>query len=599
MKLTEKQIQAANHKNGPCLVLAVPGAGKTTMLLERIKILENQIDPKNILSLTFSRTQALDMKSRFELDNKTKSNFMTIHAFCYLIIRNYYKKSKRQLKILESDESYNKYNLIQKIYFDTNGKLMSSEDLRNFFTEVGYMRNSMADLSYLKKSQIKNVEKIYYTYENFKKENSYIDFDDMQTIALRLLNEHPNLLKSVKNKYKYIQLDEGQDTSLLQFKIIEKIIYPENNLMVVADDDQSIYSFRAAEPDYLLNFKSIFHDSKIITMDENHRSQANIVKVSNDFIRQNKKRYEKNLFTNKKPTSKVHKNYAKDSMDAFSYILKNIEANKTNAILYRNNISSLNLVSFLMDAEIDFAINNGSRDFFDSKILNDMVNIINFSNDFYNVELFTEIYYMVKTYLSREEIEKLVLKPKNYTVFDYLHEYIDDEKAYGLLRKEKEFKNLRNMSLDKQFAYIYKTMGYREYIKMFSNKYYEVVINKDLYIESMINFSKGLKNLDEFYSKIEVFEKILNRRNKSNIILSTIHKSKGLEYDNVFIVDLVKGEFPMIFDFTSKNNQLEEERRMFYVAMTRARENLHLISIKYRNDHKVEASEFYDFIKNI
>lgn len=599
MKLTEKQIQAANHKNGPCLVLAVPGAGKTTMLLERIKILENQIDPKNILSLTFSRTQALDMKSRFELENENKSNFMTIHAFCYLIIRNYYKKSKRELKILESDESYNKYNLIQKIYFDTNGKLMSSEDLRNFFTEVGYMRNSMADLSYLKKSQIKNVEKIYYTYENFKEENSYIDFDDMQTIALRLLNEHPNLLKSVKNKYKYIQLDEGQDTSLLQFKIIEKIIYPENNLMVVADDDQSIYSFRAAEPDYLLNFKSIFPDSKIITMDENHRSQANIVKVSNDFIRQNKKRYEKSLFTNKKATSKVHKNYAKDSKDAFSYILKNIEPNKINAILYRNNISSLNLVSFLMDAEIDFAINNGSRDFFDSKILKDMVNIINFSNDFYNVELFTEIYYMVKTYLSREEIDKLVLKPKNYTVFDYLHEYIDDEKAYGLLRKEKEFKNLRNMSLDKQFAYIYKTMGYREYIKMFSNKYYEVVINKDLYIESMINFSKGLKNLNEFYSKIEVFEKILNKRNKSNIILSTIHKSKGLEYDNVFIVDLVRGEFPMIFDFTSKNDQLEEERRMFYVAMTRARENLHLISLKFRNDHKVEASEFYNFIKNI
>lgn len=599
MKLTEKQIQAANHKNGPCLVLAVPGAGKTTMLLERIKILKNQIDPKNILSLTFSRTQALDMKSRFELENENKSNFMTIHAFCYLIIRNYYKKSKRELKILESDESYNKYNLIQKIYFDINGKLMSSEDLRNFFTEVGYMRNSMSDISYLKKSQIKNVEKIYYTYENFKKDNSYIDFDDMQTIALRLLNEHPKLLKSVKNKYKYIQLDEGQDTSLLQFKIIEKIIYPENNLMVVADDDQSIYSFRAAEPDYLLNFKSIFPDSKIITMDENHRSQANIVNVSNDFIRQNKKRYEKNLFTNKKATSKVHNNYAKDSMDAFSYILKNIETNKTNAILYRNNISSLNLVSFLMDAEIDFAINNGSRDFFDSKILKDMINIINFANDFYNVELFTEIYYMVKTYLSREEVEKLVLKPKNYKVFDYLHEYIDDEKAYGLLRKEKEFKNLRNMSLDKQFAYIYKTMGYREYIKMFSNKYYEVVINKDLYIESMINFSKGLKNLDEFYSKIEVFEKILNKRNKSNIILSTIHKSKGLEYDNVFIVDLVKGEFPMIFDFTSKNNQLEEERRMFYVAMTRARENLHLISLKYRNDHKVEASEFYDFIKNI
>ncbi|WP_295884957.1 ATP-dependent helicase [uncultured Anaerococcus sp.] len=598
MKLTEKQIQAANHINGPCLVLAVPGAGKTTMLLERIKILEKKVDPAKILSLTFSRTQAYDMKMRFELDNDTKSNFMTIHAFCYLIIRNYYKKSNRELKILESDDSYNKYNLIQKIYLDINGNLMSSEDLRNFFTDIGYMRNSLSDITYLKNSQIKNIEKIYFAYENFKKENSYIDFDDMQTIALRLLNEYPNLLKSVKNKYKYIQLDEGQDTSILQFKIIEKIIYPENNLMVVADDDQSIYSFRAAEPNYLLNFKSTFPNARIITMDENHRSQANIVKVANDFIRQNQNRYEKNLFTNKKATNKVHKNYAKDSKDAFTYIQKNIEDGKTNAILFRNNISSLNLVSFLMDKNIDFAVNNGSIDFFDSKILRDMINIINFSNDFNNVELFTEIYYMVKTYLTREEVEKLELKPRNYSVFDYLHEYINEEKAYELLRKEKEFKNLQTKTLDKQIAYIYNTMGYRDYIKMFSNKYYEVVLNKDLYIESIINFTKDLNNLDEFYSKIEDFEKILNRRSKSNIILSTIHKSKGLEYDNVFVVDLVKGEFPMIFDYKDKLDRLEEERRMFYVAMTRARDNLHLISLKYRNNHKAYPSEFYNFITN-
>lgn len=598
MKLTEKQKLAANHKNGPCLVLAVPGAGKTTMLLERIKVLSSEVDPPQILSLTFSRTQALDMKNRFEKENEVKSNFMTIHAFCYLIIRNYYKKTNRELKILESDDLYNKYNLVQKIYFDINGKIMSSEDLKNFFTEVGYMKNSMADTSYLKNSQIKNIEKIYYNYENFKKENSFIDFDDMQVLALKLINENPKLLKSIKNKYKYIQLDEGQDTSLLQFKLIEKIIYPENNLMVVADDDQSIYAFRAAEPDYLLNFKSIFPLAKIITMDENHRSQANIVKVAGDFIRQNQYRYEKNLFTNKKPTNKVHKHKARDSKEEFSYILKNIEKDKTNAILYRNNISALNLVSFLMMENIDFSINNGSGDFFDSKILKDMVNIINFSNDFYNVELFTEIYYMINSYLSREEIEKLNLKPKNYTVFDYLHEYINDEKAYNLLRKEKEFKSLRTMDLDKQIAYIYNKMGYREYIKLFSNKYYEVVINKDLYVESLVNFTKGLKDLDEFYKKIEDFESILNRRKESNIILSTIHKSKGLEYDKVFVIDLVKGEFPILFDFKDKTQRLEEERRMFYVAMTRAREDLHLLSLKYRNNHKVEPSEFFTYVKN-
>lgn len=596
MQLTEKQKQAANHKNGPCLVLAVPGAGKTTMLLERIKMLENQIDPSHILSLTFSKTQALDMKNRFESEGDIKSNFMTIHAFCYLIIRNYYKKTHRKLKILESDNEYNKYNLIQQIYYDINGKVMSSEDLKNFFIEIGYMKNSMADISYLKKSQVKNIEKIYKAYEDFKKQKSYIDFDDMQIIALIILNQNYKLLRLVKNKYKYIQLDEGQDTSLLQFKIIEKIVHPENNLMVVADDDQSIYSFRAAEPDYLLNFKSIYPNAKLITMNENHRSQANIVKAANNFIIQNQKRYTKNLFTSKNATSKVYKKYAKDSKDSFSYILKNIDPNKTNAIVFRNNISALNLISFLMEKDIAFTINNPSIDFFDSKILSDMVNIINFSKDFYNVELFSEIYYMVNTYLSKEEIEKLDLKAINYTVFDYLHEYISDEKAYGLLRKEKEFKNLRTMNLDKQISYIYNKMGYRDYIKMFSSKYYEVVINKDLYVESMINFTKDLKDLNEFYKKIEEFERILNKNNESNIILSTIHKSKGLEYDNVFIIDLVKGEFPLIYDYKNRENRLEEERRMFYVAMTRARDNLHLITLKYRNSHKVEPSDFYTYV---
>lgn len=596
MQLTEKQKQAANHKNGPCLVLAVPGAGKTTMLLERIKMLENQIDPSHILSLTFSKTQALDMKNRFESEGDIKSNFMTIHAFCYLIIRNYYKKTHRKLKILESDNEYNKYNLIQQIYYDINGKVMSSEDLKNFFIEIGYMKNSMADISYLKKSQVKNIEKIYKAYEDFKKQKSYIDFDDMQIIALIILNQNYKLLRLVKNKYKYIQLDEGQDTSLLQFKIIEKIVHPENNLMVVADDDQSIYSFRAAEPDYLLNFKSIYPNAKLITMNENHRSQANIVKAANNFIIQNQKRYNKNLFTSKNATSKVYKKYAKDSKDSFSYILKNIDPNKTNAIVFRNNISALNLISFLMEKDIAFTINNPSIDFFDSKILRDMVNIINFSKDFYNVELFSEIYYMVNTYLSKEEIEKLDLKAINYTVFDYLHEYISDEKAYGLLRKEKEFKNLRTMNLDKQISYIYNKMGYRDYIKMFSSKYYEVVINKDLYVESMINFTKDLKDLNEFYKKIEEFERILNKNNESNIILSTIHKSKGLEYDNVFIIDLVKGEFPLIYDYKNRENRLEEERRMFYVAMTRARDNLHLITLKYRNSHKVEPSDFYTYV---
>ena len=368
--------------------------------------------------------------------------------------------------------------------------------------------------------------------------------------------------------------------------------------MVVADDDQSIYGFRAANPEYLLNFTNVFKDAKIITMNENHRSSTQIVKVSDSFIKLNKNRYEKDIFTKNPPRSKVNLVCRKDSYDAYKYIINHIEAGKTNAILYRNNISSLNLVSFLMEDKIKFAINSGSYDFFDSIVIKDMEKIIYFSENPDDVEVFSDIYYKIKTYLSKEEVAKLEYKPINSSIFDYLYETIDDEKAYNLMDKEKQIKHIKKFTIDRKISYIYSYMGYKDYIKMFSSKYNEVIFNKDLYLESIINFTKGLKTIDEFYERIETYKNYVNRNKNSNLILSTIHKSKGLEYDNVFVIDLVRNEFPMIVDQDDKENELEEERRVFYVAMTRARENLHLISLKKRFGIKVEPSAFYLDIKN-
>lgn len=598
MKLTEKQKLAAKHKDGPCLVLAVPGSGKTTMLLERIKILSNDIDPNKILTLTFSKNQAYDMKNRYlneSQKDRINTNFMTIHAFCYLVIRNFYKKQNLELKILEADDSYNKYNLIKEIYYKTNKRIMSDEDLKNFFSVVGYMRNSLSDLSYLRNSQIKNINFIYQSYEKFKKDNFYIDYDDMQTLALELINTYPSLLRSIRNKYKYIQLDEGQDTSILQFKIIEKIVAPNNNLMIVADDDQSIYGFRAAEPSYLLNFREKYPNAKFISMNENHRSSGNIVEVCHKFIKQNTNRYEKNIFTKKDLGDKVHLANLNDSKEAYKYIIDHMDPKKTNAILYRNNISCLNLISFLIDDDRDFTINFPSYDYFNSKIIRDLENIIEFSNDFYNVDLFSEIYYKINTYLNKEEIVKLAYKPKNLDVFSYLEEIVDDEKSYNLANVKRKLIHLRKLHLDKKISYIYTYMGYGTYIDTFSKKYYELIYNKDLYIESLINFLKDLKCLDEFHEKIRKYEKMNQKLTSSNLILSTIHRSKGLEYDNVFIIDLVKNEFPMLKE---NENNLEEERRVFYVAMTRAKENLYLLSLKKRIGNKVQPSPFYLDIKN-
>ena len=594
MRLTDIQNKAASFVDGPCLVLAVPGAGKTTMLLERINNLSKIINPNKILTLTFSRTQAIDMKNRYGSDD---TNIMTIHAFCYLIIRNYLKKFHRELRLLESTDTYNKYDLVRRIYQDINNKKVSREDVMNFFTETSYMKNAMLDESYLKKVRIKNIEKVYSTYENFKKTNNYIDFDDMQTLALKLLEENPRLLKSIHNKYQYFQLDEGQDTSILQFKILNEIVKLNNNLMVVADDDQSIYSFRAAEPEYLLDFKTHYPNAEIITMNENHRSSRNISYLSGSFIKENKYRYEKNITSNKEVGEKVVIKTLVDSYDQYNFIKKNISPNQTNAILFRNNISAINLISFLLEDGLDFIINDDFLEFFKSQIIDDIFDIIKFSEDFNNVESFENIYYKIKTYIKKIEIERLNTKPINLDVFDFYYDLLDYDRKNSLYETEKKLKHIRKLPLSKKISYIYKYMGYKEYSALKANKYAEEIVNKDLFIESLVNFTKDLKTIEDFDKKILNLKKKIRLIPQSNLILQTIHRSKGLEYDRVFVIDMNKNEFPIIDYEKDPEKNLEEERRVFYVAMTRARENLFILATKKRNNKKILPSEFFSAVK--
>ena len=596
MKLTSQQNLALRHKDGPILVLAGPGAGKTTMLLERIKFLSKTIDPKHILTITFSKTQALDMKERYNFSDAT---FMTIHAFCYLIIRNYLKKNNRILRLLESDDLYNKYDLISKIYFKINDKKISKEDLNEFFRLTSYMKNAMLDETYLEDSKVKNSLQIYRAYENFKIRNFYIDFDDMQVMALKLIQNDQRLLNSIRNKYKYIQVDEGQDTSLIQFKIIEKIAAPLNNLMIVADDDQSIYSFRASDVSYLLNLKSIYPDLKIIEMTENHRSSKNIVNISKAFIDTNQNRYPKDLFTDNDFSGKITIRSLRNVRDEYKYIIENIKKGEKNAILFRNNIQALNIISFLMEDGLDFSVNITSLNFFESKIIDDLFNIIEFSDDFDRLDLFCEIYYKMGTFLNKKEVDKLSYRALNKNVFESLYEMdLEDYKIETLVQKEKQLKHIRKLSLDKKISYIYKYMDYKSYITNFSKKYREEVVNKDLFVESMVNFTKNLDTIEDFYNKKEKLEKRLSSSN-ADLILSSIHKSKGLEYDNVFVINMVKNEFPIIVDNEDIGKKIEEERRVMYVAMTRAKKNLHLLTIKKRGTEKLSPSIFYNQIKDL
>lgn len=596
MNLTNQQNLAANHIDGPILVLAGPGAGKTTMLLHRITNLSKIVDPAHILTITFSKNQAIDMEERY--DGK-ETNFMTIHAFCYLIIRNYLKKNNRSLRLLETDNLYNKYDLIRNIYYKLNNKIITNEDLNEFFKDISYMKNAMLDEKYLKNSKVKDCVKIYRAYENFKIKNFYIDFDDMQVIALKLIENDKNLLNSIRNKYRYIQVDEGQDTSLIQFKIIEKIAAQNNNLMIVADDDQSIYSFRASDISYLLNFKNIYPESRTIILNENHRSGKNIVDISSRFIDKNNFRYKKDLYTNNTFDSNITIKSFKNVNDQYKFIKKNITTDYKCAILFRNNIQALNMISFFMEDGIDFSLKISDPHFLESKIIEDFFDIIEFSDDFSKTEIFKEIYYKIGTFLSKEDILKLEFKPINQNIFDfYYSSEIDDYKIDALIKTEKELKHMRNLILSKKISFIYKYLGYKSYISNFSKRYKEEVVNKDLFVESLVNFTKDLNDKKDFEDKVNNLNRYINNNN-SNIILSSIHKSKGLEYDKVFVINLNENEFPMIGDGDDYNKNLEEERRVMYVAMTRAKKELFLLSIKKRSGINLNPSIFVNEVKSL
>lgn len=596
MKLTNQQEIAASHINGPILVLAGPGAGKTTMLLARIENLSKYTNPSHILTITFSKSQALDMEERYEYE---KTNFMTIHAFCYLIIRNYLKKNNKVLRLLESDKEYNKYDLVKNIYFKINNKKISNEDLNEFFRDMSFMKNAMADENYLENSNVKNCLKIYRVYENFKIKNFYIDFDDMQVMALKLIQNDEKLLNSIRRKYKYIQVDEGQDTSIIQFKIIELISAPSNNLMIVADDDQAIYSFRASDTSYLLNFKEKYPNAKIIKLNENHRSSKNIVAISSRFISLNKFRYKKDLYTNNDLTGIVSIRFSKNVKDQYRYIIKNLSRSNKNAILFRNNIQALNIISFLMENGIDFCVKFSDVDFFESKIIEDFFTIIEFSENFYRIDLFEEMYFKIRTFLTKEDIISLSYKPINKNIFDFFYDAnLEDYKIDSLIQREKELTHLRKLTLDKKISFIYKFMGYKDYISNFSKRHREEVVNKDLFVESLTNFTKGLKNREDFEDKKTKLRTYFDKAN-SNLILSSIHKSKGLEYDRVFIINLNKNEFPMIIDNSDFDKKLEEERRVMYVAMTRAKTELHLLAIKKRGGENLHPSIFINEIQSL
>ncbi len=608
MEFSKQQQKAINHINGPALVLAVPGSGKTTVLLQRVYNLISQgVDPKSLLIMTFSKSQAIDMQVKFRRKYAISNvSFSTIHSFAYSIVRWKNKLDNKQISVIETSEKFNKYRVIESIYSQVNNSRISEDDLEEFFRVSGYIKNTLLsyqDYSKLYGKSIKNFETIYEKYELFKYQNNLIDFDDMLVMALRILQTSPEILKSLQDRFKYVQIDEGQDTSLVQYKIISLIAKPQNNLFIVADDDQSIYGFRGAEAKQLLDFKKTYPDAKIYLMEDNYRSTKYIVDMSKKLILHNKIRYDKNLVSANEVGDNIEIIKAKNTSIQAKYVLKEarelIKNGQNVAILYRNNLSAINLLNLLSDDD-DFYIRDGKINFYSHFILNDLINILNFAKDPFDIKIFEQIYYKLNMYFKKDFVNQVKFMDPNQSVLDRLEECDGFNSFYveklDLLRYY--LRKINNGKFYDSVSLIFRDLGYGDYLEEQARRLKTPIITYKRIIDSILNLSRGVNNLYEFQEKIKAIQSLQRSHSHdlSNLTLSTIHGSKGLEYDNVFMIDLIEDEFPSAFSLKAEESSgmLEEERRLFYVGMTRAKKKLKLITIKRLFDTKARPSMFIE-----
>jgi len=617
--LNTQQKEVVLHKNGPALILAVPGAGKTTTLLARTAwlIAVEQIHPSNILSLTFSRASANDMKDRFfrvfsnlvKATSLGKVSFSTIHSFSYRLVMAYHRSQGITLTLAEGSEAgkWSKFNLLKRLYFQVNKEYISDGDLEVLINDISYIKNSLMDQGQVRafRSDISSFFKIYKEYEKIKKEHRLIDFDDMLVSCYHIFKHEPQVLLAYQNRFKYIQVDEAQDTSLLQHEIIRMLAGSHANVVYVADDDQSIYGFRAACPSYLLDIEQHYKKPRILRMEENYRSTGNIVNVSNAFIKENKKRYNKEMNTLKDVGQEVKIEEVKARFHQLDFIRKHMKPNEYGAyaVIYRNNQTAISVAKALVDQNIPFYLREFKNRFFTHWVVKDMMNILAFAGERHKLSLFESFYYRLRGYyISKQMIENC--HPSQEDIFDsILHN--NSLNAYQRDNVEKlgrAFKRLERMKPYDGMNYVLEDMGYREFLMDragASDTSYDTYVDM-IYV--LRNLSSDCQNLEDVYKKIEDLKHVMleaaHNNGKNAVTLTTIHGAKGLEWDYVYMIDLLEGVLPARdADKQARSGNedaLEEERRLFYVAMTRAKKSLKLISIKDAN-----PSRFVHEVKDI
>ena len=612
MKLNRGQDEAIKHGNGPCMVLAPPGSGKTLIVTERTRYLieESGVRPDQILVITFTRYAAREMKERFERLTAGKNypvTFGTFHSIFYGILKCAYGIGANNL-MSEKESSVLLQEVLDQTDIESTPEVEDEEELvRELLREVGMVKNGLCHLKDFHSKYLTQDEfaEVFRSYEHQKKELKKFDFDDMLVQCYALFRKKPEILQGWQKRFQYILIDEFQDINRVQYEVIRMLAAPRYNLFVVGDDDQSIYGFRGAKPELMLYMKQEFPSLRTISLTVNYRSTEFITGAAARVILHNDTRFYKRVQSFRGRGQNVHVQEVLDEQEEAQYVTEEIQKKLDQgikpgeiAVLFRAAVQARMISEILSEHRIPFEMRDYVTNFYRHFIVKDIMAYLQLAAGKRDRSLFLTICNRPLRYLARNSMENRQVNFEDLRKF-----YCDKDWMLDIIDQfDVDVRMLKNMAPYAAIQYIRKKIGYDDFLKEYAEKHQiswkqlmdvmaeleERSKNFKSYDEWEIHIAKYTQELEEQQAKAR---KIKGER-ENKVQLMTIHSAKGLEFEDVFVIHANEGEIP--HQKAEKKDEIEEERRLFYVALTRAKNNLCISYITQKNGNSIKPSRFVE-----
>ena len=591
LPLDPQQEEAVQAADGPVLLLAVPGSGKTTVLVARLGYLcrVRGVPPQHILTMTYTVSAARDMRRRFAAlfgeEESQRLEFRTINGVCSGIIRRYERRMGRTAFPLLHDGG-EKSALLGELYRSLTGEYAGESTIKGLETAITYAKNQMLTGAQLEQVEVEGVEfpTLYQAYNRALRERGRMDYDDQMVYALRILRRYPQILQELQRRYVYFSVDEAQDTSKIQHAVIRLLAQGSRNLFLVGDEDQSIYGFRAADPQSLMEFEALYPEGKVLYLEQNYRSLQPIVAAADRFIQKNQNRRPKHMRAVRGTGPEIRNISVLDRKAQYRYLCSIAEhCTGETAVLYRDNDSALPLIDLLDRAGLPYRCRSVESLFFSNRVVRDITDILRFALRPDDGALFERIYYKLGAGISRAAALEAIAAGggPDGSLLSYVAALpsVSPWTRKQCRALQTHLEHLTEERADRAVYRIVHFMGYGAYLEERGGDPNKADILEALGAEEPTP-ERLLMRLEELEQVVRAGSADLD----CPLILSTIHSSKGLEYERVILMDVADGLLPKT-PLNSKSSPqerdaYEEERRLFYVGMTRARRELSVITFR-------------------